>query len=110
MDKNARHEWIREYMQARNDRASTGFTVDVLDTNFVCDYIDATNAPCAIMPYGAPKCSQLGRDLSEMHAAGILTRYATGLQGMAGMGFPRWVYVYRLAKLKDLDATYRISA
>ena len=73
---------------------TTSFWVDVLNTDFVCDYIEATNARCAIMPYGAPKCSQLGEDLTKMFRQGMLTRSKTGLEGMAGMGFPRWVYTY----------------
>jgi len=71
--------------------------VDVLDSDFVCAYADATKAQVTFMHVGAPKCKQLARDLGAMFAAGKLTRSATGLpSGDASMGFPKWVYTYGL--------------
>lgn len=91
-----RQQWIIEHMQKRELSVSYRYTVDVLNRDFVDEYVDATGAKADCMPYGADKCPTLGRDLAALHKAGKLDRYATGLQGLAGMGFPRWVYVYRL--------------
>ncbi|WP_323016431.1 hypothetical protein [Castellaniella sp.] len=94
MKPSERYAWIEEYLHGK----LVGESVDVLDKHFFDAYIEATGAKCSIMIYGADKCQQLGRDLSGMHKMGRLTRHATGLEGMAGMGFPRWVYVYRLPR------------
>ena len=99
MKKSERFEKIKEYLRAKNPLESPA--VDVLNADFVNWYIDATGADYQFMMYGAHKCKQLSRDLGEMHAAGILTRNAYGLPG-AGMGFPKWVYLYRLDELSDL--------
>lgn len=72
--------------------------IDVLNRDAVNAYAEATGAAVKMMPFGADKCPQLGRDLSRMHGAGLVERCATGLTGMAGMGFPRWVYSYHLPK------------
>lgn len=85
-----RHHWILGYL-----RDSEPF-VDVLNSDFVDAYLEATRASCYPMPYGAHKCPQLGRDLSTMHQQGRLARSRVGID-LAGMGFPKWVYVYRLA-------------
>jgi len=92
MKKQERFDFIETFL--KNDGVHA--TVDVLHRDFVDRYIDATNAKFYAMPYGAHKCPQLGRDLSEMYAAGRLRRWTLGLDGMSGYGFPRWVYVYRL--------------
>lgn len=84
-----RKEWILSRM--RRD----GCSVDVLNRDFVDDYVEATGAPYDPMPYGADKCKQLGRDLSQMTKEGTLERVAVGLAGV-GMGFPKWVWSYRL--------------
>lgn len=87
-----RHDWIMTYI--KNDRS--GY-VDVLNRNFVDDYEIACRPKIVhVMPYGANKIPQLGRDLSALFEAGKLKRNAAGLTGMGGMGFPRWAYVYRL--------------
>ena len=72
------------------------YCVDVLNRDFVDAYVSATNAKAVAVPYGADKCPQLGRDMSAMHAAGKLKRHTTGIEGLAGMGFPRWVWSYYL--------------
>ena len=72
--------------------------LDVVNQAAVNDYVDTTGAPCSVMPYGAAKCPLMGRDLAGMAEAGLLVRHRTGLQGMAGMGFPRWVWSYQLAE------------
>ena len=46
--------------------------------------------------YGADKCLQLGRDLSFLARRGVLVRHRASVTGVAGMGFPKWVWSYRL--------------
>jgi hypothetical protein len=86
-----RHDWI-----AKKLTEMPGRSVDVVNSDFVDAYVEATGARHAVQPYGAAKCPQLGRDLSAMKRAGTLKRFRCGLQGMGGMGFPRWVWVYEL--------------
>lgn len=87
-----RYEWIEKWM-----RRGTGKTVDVLYSDFVDDYAEATGEKVVYMPFCANKCRQLGRDLSAMEKSGILSRSVTGLpSGDAAMGFPKWVFVYRI--------------
>jgi len=72
--------------------------LDVLNRYAVDEYVEATGADFDVMPYGANKCPLMGRDLSAMarSPARLLERHRTGIEGMAGMGFPRWVWSYRL--------------
>jgi hypothetical protein len=87
-----RYRWILGFMQRGHGRS-----VDILYSDFVCDYIDATGVNGVVQFFGAPKCPQFGRDLAAMFRAGILDRYATGLPtGDSAMGFPKWVYTYRI--------------
>lgn len=86
-----RHAWIAKTLETL-----PGKCADVLNSDFVDDYIEATKARHAVQPYGAATCPQLGRDLSAMKRAGVLKRHRVGLQGMGGMGFPRWVWSYEL--------------
>lgn len=88
-----RYDWIENYIRAKAHRPELG-AVDVCDSDFVDDYVAATGAEVHYVMYGANKCPQLGRDLATM--VGTLERSRVGLQGMAGMGFPRWVWSYRL--------------
>lgn len=83
-----RQQWIEAWMHAD---APGRACVDVLDSDFLCAYADATKAQVTFMHVGAPKCKQLARNLGAMFAAGKLTRSATGLpSGDASMGFPKW--------------------
>lgn len=89
-----RQQWIVEWMNAGVPGRES---VDVLDSDFVCAYADATKAVVILMHVGAPKCKQLSRDLGAMFTAGKLARTTTGLPaGDASMGFPKWVYTYGL--------------
>lgn len=101
-----RQHWVVDYIQKRTT-ATCPFYCNVLDSAFVGAYIDFTGAPFDLQPFGADKCPQLGRDLSALYKAGKLSRYATGLgPGDASMGFPKWVYSYRLtATGKDAPKT-----
>ena len=93
-----RYDWIEKYLR-QHGTDSAPASVDVLNRYFVDDYVTATGATALVMPFGANRCVQLGRDLSAMHTLGLLRRYTSGLEGLSGMGFPRWVYSYRLAKV-----------
>lgn len=86
----AREAWIIAYLEEQKD------AVDVLNADFVQDYILATDASFRVQMYGAHKCPQLGRDLSRLAAQRRLKRARTPIEGMAGMGFPTWVWSYRL--------------
>ncbi len=104
MKPDARHRWIMAYMKAFTYDVS----VDILNSDFVYDYIEATGARVAHQPYGAPKCPQLARDLLQMKKDFRLTRKRVGVEGMGGMGFPTWVWSYQLRPppewLAELDA------
>lgn len=86
-----RYDVILDLMSRNYDQA------DVLDRWAVDEYAEKTGAAMDIMPYGANKCPQFGRDLSKMASMVYLTRARTGLTDMRGLGFPAWVWSYRLA-------------
>ena len=93
-----RYSWIEAWMHGDGAKAN----VDVLDSDFVCAYADATEAHATVGMVGAPRCNQLGKDLSAMFAAKRLIRRAVGLQvGDSSMGFPKWVYSYSLSGLSS---------
>lgn len=88
-----RYQWLARWMA----QGGAHQFADVLDSDLVRAYVDATDAVCATGQIGAPRCPQLGRDLAAMYAAGRLLRKAVGLPaGDASMGFPKWVYSYSL--------------
>ncbi len=93
MNKAERFDWIENYLKAKPDYDDS---VNILEQKFSDMYLDATGAEFEGMFYGAHKCKQLGKDLSEMYKAGRLERARRGINGMGGMGFPKWVYVYYL--------------
>jgi len=99
LPKSQRHDWLLIEICEEG----YGWSVDVVNRDFVRAYCDATNAPHDVMPYGADKCAMLGRDMSEMHTKGLLTRGRTGIEGMGGMGFPRWVFSYRPSALGVIE-------
>jgi hypothetical protein len=88
-----RRRWIIKWLRAQPE----GSWADVLNAHFVDAYLEEFKPRFAEMPFGAHKCPQLGRDLTRMHREGTLTRSTSGISGMAGMGFPRWVYTYKLS-------------
>lgn len=89
-----RYLWIRSWLEQQGKYGR----VDVLDSAFVCSYADATGAKSTLQFFGAPKCPQLGRDLGHLFKIGVLSRSATGLSaGDAAMGFPKWVWSYKLS-------------
>lgn len=91
MKPSQRYDWLEQAI-----RQQPGRSVDVLNRDFVDDYAAATGAKVVISPFGANWCDRLGRDLLAMKRAGLLKRNRVGIQGMAGMGFPRWVWSYRI--------------
>lgn len=93
----ARFDFIEGYLRDRTSSAGLA-SVDILDRYFVDAYVEHTGALCAVMPFGANKCKLLSQDLRRMQWHRRLTRTRTGIEGLAGMGFPRWVYTYKLSK------------
>lgn len=92
-----RQAWIVEYIASQPGGVRH---FDTLNAAFVDAYIDATGAswkPTAL-PNSAFLCPRLAADLRALYDAGTLTRQAIGMSpGDAAMGFPKWVYSYRLA-------------
>ena len=98
-----RYEWIEQYLLKQlqlHGKYAEG--CNIVDRYFVDQYIEAVQCSFYPMYYGADKCPQLGRDLARMHKVGRLKRSRCGIEGMAGMGFPRWVYIYKLPS-KSID-------
>ncbi|RMN21099.1 hypothetical protein ALQ64_02816 [Pseudomonas cannabina] len=90
---NARYEWLKLWF-TKNEQRKFG---DVLDADLVYAYIEATGCEAKVLNIGAPRCAQLGRDLSAMFADGVLERSRVGMPaGDASMGFPKWIYSYYL--------------
>ena len=104
MKPDARYRWIESYLK----EAGYYLSVDVLNRDFVDDYVEATGAKVVHRVYGANTCVQLARDLLQMKKDYRLKRHRVGVQGMAGMGFPKWVWSYTLRPppewLAELDA------
>lgn len=92
MQRAARESWILSYL-----RKNAGESVDVLNRAFVEAYVTATGASALLMPFGADKCRQLGRDLSRLSVEGYLSRGRIGLPMMEA-GFPKWVWVYSITE------------
>ncbi|KAF0255663.1 MULTISPECIES: hypothetical protein [Pseudomonas] len=84
----ARHVWIRDWIRQNGG-------ADVLNSEFVSAYVKATGAPYKAVGFGADRCRQLGRDLSELFQQGQLQRFRISLTEHH-MGMPNWVYVYEL--------------
>lgn len=98
----ARERFIREYLFDNVGH------VDVLNTDFALAYWEFTECKGRTCMYGAPKIPALARDLASMAKAGALDRHRTGIQGVAGMGFPRWVWAYTLTRVwRDIIANER---
>lgn len=95
MNATERQAWILEYLYQKNNMFGRVHQTDILDNSFVTDYAEATNSPVAEQFFGAPKCPQLGKDLSYLYNEGKLNRVAVGIgDGLSSQGFPKWVYSY----------------
>lgn len=96
-EKKKRYAWIKQWISEHGP-------VDMIDADFVANYISEFNAAYIETSLGAHKCKQLSMDLSAMHNNQTLQRHACGLPaGYASMGFPKWVYSY---ELKDQGESY----
>jgi hypothetical protein len=102
-----RYQWIEAWLR----RGETELRwVDILDSDFVLAYAEATHAQLVHMQVGAPKCKQLARDLGAMFAVGKLERAAVGMPaGDSSMGFPKWVYSYGLATQGSMAALDQVA-
>jgi Uri superfamily endonuclease len=85
---NEKEQWILDYIQEN-------LHANILDKKFVDEYVQKFNTKYFVMAYGADKCPELGRVLSNMHKHSLLQRDRIGLSNMES-GFPKWVYVYSL--------------
>lgn len=70
---------------------------DVCNRDFVDDFIALTGCPYRPTNFGAHKCKVLGQVMARMYREHLLSRNTNGLLNLAGMGFPTWVYSYRMA-------------
>ena len=83
-----RYEWILAYLKKHR-------LVDVLNSDFVDEYVKATGATYVAVAFGAHRCRMLGNDLSSMAKCGALKRYRVGVHGHE-RGFPKWVWGYEV--------------
>lgn len=99
-----RYAWLKAWL-SKGGRQSFA---DILDADLVRAYVAATGVSASETGIGAPRCPQLGRDLSAMFAGGVVRRSRVGLPaGDASMGFPKWVFSYYLA---PKDSTHERAA
>ncbi|KKN66070.1 hypothetical protein LCGC14_0475480 [marine sediment metagenome] len=70
--------------------------VDILNSDFVDLYIAAFNPVYRLTNWGAYKCPQLGKLLSQMFKKNILERGTISLGINWEPGFPKWVYSYSI--------------
>jgi len=85
-------EWLLAWMQKYG-------SADVLNRDLVDEYLSVSGANFKIVFFGAPKCPQLGSDLSRMARLGYDKRRTTGIgDGLCHQGFPRWVWSYSPGK------------
>lgn len=85
-----RRDWILQHISQNYARGG----VDVMNRDFVDEYVDATKAKFQFMCWGANRCVQLGRDLALMVKLGKLERFRCGLGSNWQPGFPKWVWSY----------------
>lgn len=69
--------------------------LDTLNSHLVDDYAERLHVARQFMMIGAHRCSQLAADLRELWKRGYMTRWASGVGGLAGMGFPKWIWMYK---------------
>lgn len=100
LGRSEREKWLVKRVLAEPGGA------DVCNRDFVQDYIDTTGAAHRITNYGANKCAMLGTDLARLAKQRRLSRHRTGISGMAGLGFPRWVWLYQKPKLTGWEPQF----
>lgn len=84
--------WVLNYIKSNQ-------VVDMLNEQFVDDYIKEFNTKHIVMPWGANKCNELSKLLSSLYNQGILKRSAVGIP--KEVGFPNWIYCYELTELGE---------
>ena len=84
-----RKVWILKWIKEHSPQG-----VDVLNSDFVDDYVAATGVRMEPTCWGASKCPTLGSDLSAMARCGALDRGRIGLGANWQPGFPKWVWAY----------------
>lgn len=94
---NEKELWIINYLQTK----SVLQFVDVLDEDFVADYIKRFEPKSQFIGLGAYKCTELSKLLASMYKKGFLDRWAHGVksgmwQDSKNFKYPKWVYSYKL--------------
>lgn len=88
--KRDRMAWLQDWIHKHGK-------ADVLNSDLVWEYVEATQAMHNLQMFGAPRCRQLGVDLAALYRQGAADRRAVGIgDGLSSQGFPRWVWSYRL--------------
>ena len=91
MKPSQRYSWIELYLTKNNN-----IEVSVTDADFVDAYVRECQVKHRQRNWGAHSCPSLGRDLANMRQYSMLKRSRSSISGMAGMGFPTWVWSYRI--------------
>ena len=84
-------DWICEYLNKKDSH------VDILNRQFVDEYIKEFNPKIKETNFGADHCNDLSLSLKMGYDMGIFERARIGLHAHE-MGFPNWVYVYSLKR------------
>lgn len=87
--KEDRLNWLLDWV------GSSPSGVDVLDAEFVELYLDYSLVSYEFTMYGAHRCKQLTRDLSELASKGYISKGVIRVPPMSG--FPTRVNTYRLS-------------
>lgn len=82
-------EWIKKYLSEKQS------LIDILNAEFVDDYINEFHPHYIPMSFGANKVPELGKILSFGYSMGIFERSRIGLYAHE-VGFPNWIYCYEL--------------
>jgi len=91
-----RQLWLLRYF-LRGTKQNRVFSVNVLDKDFVDEYLEATNATFKPTNYGANRSRMLGSDLSQLERDRKFRRKKAGIgDGMSALGFPKSVWDYSL--------------
>ena len=85
----AKLNWVIDYMKSISEY------VDVMNADFVDEYIREFNPRHKVTNYGANKCQEIGRILKKGYDLGLFERKSVGIPLILS-GFPKWVYVYKL--------------
>jgi hypothetical protein len=84
-----RREYITRYLLENH-------AVDIMCGPFIDKYSKDMEVKVVIQMWGPNGCPTLARDLKKMYEEGRLKRARIGLGYNWAVGFPRWVWQYRL--------------